>query len=156
MDAAPTTLPGLTRVFRTAEGIEAVAASLRAGGAGTIDGAWGSSAGLAVATLVEHSPGPVLVVIAHPGDVEGWSNELASFCPHRPVLFPAFESWPPDLSKFDDTPRKRLRLVQQLSADPALMSSMGAAARERALVEFSPARMLEEHTAAYERAVASR
>ena len=118
MDAAPTTLPGLTRVFRTAEGIEAVAASLRAGGAGTIDGAWGSSAGLAVATLVEHSPGPVLVVIAHPGDVEGWSNELASFCPHRPVLFPAFESWPPDLSKFDDTPRKRLRLVQQLSADP--------------------------------------
>jgi glycosyltransferase involved in cell wall biosynthesis len=48
------------------------------------------------------------------------------------------------------------RGVQQLVADPALMSSMGAAARERALVEFSPARMLEEHTTAYERAVASR
>jgi glycosyltransferase involved in cell wall biosynthesis len=54
------------------------------------------------------------------------------------------------------SPMEVARGVQQLVADPALMSSMGAAARERALVEFSPARMLEEHTAAYERAVASR
>ena len=54
------------------------------------------------------------------------------------------------------SPMAVARGVQQLVADPALMSSMGAAARERALVEFSPARMLAEHTAAYERAVASR
>jgi len=46
--------------------------------------------------------------------------------------------------------------VRQLVADPALMASMGAAARQRALVEFSPARMLSEHAAAYERALASR
>ena len=54
------------------------------------------------------------------------------------------------------SPMAVARGVQQLVADPALMSSMGAAARERALVEFSPARMLAEHTAAYERSVASR
>ena len=42
--------------------------------------------------------------------------------------------------------------VRQLVADPALMASMSAEARARALVEFSPARMLAEHTAAYERA----
>lgn len=46
--------------------------------------------------------------------------------------------------------------VQQLVADPELMTTMGAAARERALVEFSPARMLREHTAAYERALSPR
>lgn len=48
------------------------------------------------------------------------------------------------------------RGVQRLVGDPELMTSMGAAARARALVEFSPERMLAEHTAAYERAVASR
>ncbi|WP_020473110.1 transcription-repair coupling factor [Zavarzinella formosa] len=118
MDAAPTTLPELTRVLRTAEGIEAVVASLRARGAGTIDGTWGSSAGLSAATLANEAPSTLLVVIAHPGDVEGWSNDLASFCKQRPVVFPAFESWPADQSKFDDTPRKRLRLVQQLASNP--------------------------------------
>ena len=48
------------------------------------------------------------------------------------------------------------RGVQQLVADPDLMVTMGAAARERALSEFSPERMLREHTAAYERAVSRR
>ena len=48
------------------------------------------------------------------------------------------------------------RGVQQLVADPAAMAAMGAAARERALVEFSPERMLAEHTAAYEKAITSR
>ena len=46
--------------------------------------------------------------------------------------------------------------VRELDADPESMASMGAAARERALVEFSPERMLAEHISAYERAIASR
>lgn len=46
--------------------------------------------------------------------------------------------------------------VRRLVADPQAMASMGAAARERALVEFSPARMLAEHTAAYERVIGGR
>ena len=46
--------------------------------------------------------------------------------------------------------------IQRLVADPALMASMGATARERALVEFSPERMLAEHAAAYERAISRR
>lgn len=46
--------------------------------------------------------------------------------------------------------------VRQLMADPELMASMGAAARERALQEFSPQRMLSEHTVAYEEAIARR
>lgn len=54
------------------------------------------------------------------------------------------------------SPMAVARGVQQLVADPVTMAAMGAAARERALVEFSPAHMLAEHTAAYERAVTSR
>lgn len=46
--------------------------------------------------------------------------------------------------------------IQQLVADPARMASMGTAARERALMRFSPARMRDEHSAAYERAISSR
>ena len=54
------------------------------------------------------------------------------------------------------SPMAVARGVQQLVADPAAMAAMGAAARERALVEFSPQRMLAEHTAAYEKAITSR
>lgn len=46
--------------------------------------------------------------------------------------------------------------VRQLVGDPETMAVMGAAARERALQEFSPSRMLAEHTAAYERAISLR
>ncbi|MFM9134382.1 MAG: glycosyltransferase family 4 protein, partial [bacterium] len=46
--------------------------------------------------------------------------------------------------------------VRRLLADPEAMARMGAAARERALVEFSPQRMLAEHRAAYERAISRR
>lgn len=46
--------------------------------------------------------------------------------------------------------------VRQLVADPEAMALMGTAARQRALSEFSPERMLAEHTAAYERAISLR
>ena len=54
------------------------------------------------------------------------------------------------------SPMAVARAVQHLVSDPEAMASMGAAARERALVEFSPQRMLAEHTAAYERALRTR
>ena len=54
------------------------------------------------------------------------------------------------------SPMAVARGVQQMVADPELMATMGATARERALSEFSPARMLREHTAAYERAITRR
>ena len=54
------------------------------------------------------------------------------------------------------SPMAVARGVQQLVADPELMATMGQAARKRALIEFSPSRMLMEHTAAYERAIGLR
>lgn len=46
--------------------------------------------------------------------------------------------------------------VQTLADDAPLRARMGAAARERALVEFSPERMLSEHLAAYLEAISRR
>ncbi|MBO0698230.1 MAG: transcription-repair coupling factor [Zavarzinella sp.] len=117
-DVAPAALAELAPLLREAEGFADVAAALRAGGAGTIDGAWGSSAALSTAALTAEAPATVLVVLAHPGDVDPWANDLASFTGRRPAVFPAFESWPPEPSNFDDTPGRRLRLVQKLAADP--------------------------------------
>src|SRR5437660_10440228 len=100
----PAALADLPRLLGDAEGFPGVAAALRAGGAGTIDGAWGSSAALSAAALAAAAPGTVLVVLAHPGDVDPWANDLHSFTGRRPAVFPAFESWPPEPSNFDETP----------------------------------------------------
>src|SRR5262245_14622084 len=94
-DAGPDTLADLPRLLSDGEGFADVAASLRAGRAGTIDGAWGSSAALSAATLAAEAPATVFVVLAHPGDVDPWANDLHSFIGRRPAIFPAFESWPP-------------------------------------------------------------
>ena len=50
-DAAPDTLADLPRLLRDAEGFADVVQALRAGRAGTIDGAWGSSAALSTAAV---------------------------------------------------------------------------------------------------------
>ncbi|HEX3152081.1 MAG TPA: transcription-repair coupling factor [Gemmataceae bacterium] len=130
-DAAPGALTDLPKVLRAAEGFADVSAALGAGRAGTIDGAWGSSAALAAAALASNAAGPVLVVLAHVGDVDPWANDLNSFAGQRPVVFPAYESWPPEPSTFDETPGRRLRIVQKLAGDGAnaprvLLATMSA------------------------------
>lgn len=121
-------LADLPQLLRDAEGFAAVTSALRAGGAGTIDGAWGSSAALAIAAIASDAPATVLVVLAHPGDLESWAGDLAAFAGRRPVVVPAFESWPPNPSSYDDTPRQRLRLIQKLAGNPPklLLTTMAA------------------------------
>jgi transcription-repair coupling factor (superfamily II helicase) len=109
---AKETLAGLTTLMRAVEGFDGVVAALRAGEAGTVDGAWGSSAALACATLANEAPKTLVVVLAHAGDLEPWANDLASFFGRRPTLFPAHETWPPGTTTFDEAPGKRLRLIQ--------------------------------------------
>lgn len=118
----------LRAVLREAEGVEGVVAALRTGGAGTIDGAWGSAAALACATLASETPATLVVVLAHPGDVDAWVNDLASFCNARPTVFPAFESWPIEKTPFDETPRRRMQVLQQLRTKPPKVLLTTAAA----------------------------
>src|SRR5204863_9545674 len=68
--AVPDSLADLLPVAQSAEGFEPVAEALRAGRSGAVDGAWGSAAALAVAALARTAAGPVLVVLAHPGDLD--------------------------------------------------------------------------------------
>ena len=68
--------------------------AIQAGQAGAIDGAWGSSAAAAISAVQLDAPGPVLVLVANVSDVASIAEDLTSFSGTRPVVFPAFETWP--------------------------------------------------------------
>jgi transcription-repair coupling factor (superfamily II helicase) len=118
--APPHGLDALPGLLHAADGWANLRAALAAGKSGTIDGAWGSSAALAVAALALDCPGTVLAVVPHVGDVSPWAEDLASFTRTRPAAFPAWETWPPPTHKgqLDPATSARLRLLQQLPLDP--------------------------------------
>jgi transcription-repair coupling factor (superfamily II helicase) len=111
-------LADLPRLFEAAEGFAPLAQGLRAGSSGAIDGAWGSSAALAIAALAKHARSTVLIVIAHPADLDTWSGDLAGVAGARPAIFPAIEGLPSESSRFDAAMGERLRLLQRLATDP--------------------------------------
>ena len=122
-------LTDLPPLLRASEGWADLAAALKNRQSGTIDGAWGSSAALAVAALAQSAPSALLVVLAHPGDVDRYGNDLYSFAGDRPLLFPPFESWPVDKRQADVT-GQRLRVLQQLASSsnaPSLLVTTIAA-----------------------------
>src|SRR5262249_48509030 len=104
-------LPGL---MGSAEGFPALVAALKQGHGATVDGAWGSSAALATATLGLEAPRTLLVVIAHPRDTDGWVDDIASFAGVRPAVFPAWENLPSSDTVVDELATQRLRLLKQL------------------------------------------
>src|SRR4051794_40711744 len=65
-------LADLPALLHKTDGFEEVLASLRLGRSATVDGAWGSSAGLVAAALAREAPRTLLVTIAHPRDVDAW------------------------------------------------------------------------------------
>ena len=109
-------LKDLTHLIQSAEGFPALVAALKNGHGASVDGAWGSSAGLAASALGLHTPRTLLVVIAFPRDVDGWTEDLASFSGLRPVLFPAWDSLPTDETVLDEVAGQRLRVLRQLEA----------------------------------------
>src|SRR5438874_11959402 len=116
---APTVerLSDLVSVIQNAEGFPELLAALQASRSGTVDGAWGSSAGLAAAALAEQVPQTLLVVIAHPRDLDAWSTDLLSFSGIHPAIFPAWDNLPTDRDVgLDETAGQRLRLLKQLES----------------------------------------
>jgi transcription-repair coupling factor (superfamily II helicase) len=109
-------LKELTRIIQTAEGFHSVVAALKNGRGATIDGAWGSSAALVAAALGLHAPSTLLIVVAHPRDLDGWIEDLASFAGIRPVVFPAWDSLPSEATVVDEVAGERLRVLKQLEA----------------------------------------
>src|SRR5436309_3044549 len=113
-------LTDLVCVIQNAEGFPELLAALQSGRSGTVDGAWGSSAGLAAAALAQQAPHTLLVVIAHPRDLDAWSTDLLSFSGLHAVVFPAWDNLPSDRDVgLDETAGQRLRVLKQLeSSEP--------------------------------------
>jgi transcription-repair coupling factor (superfamily II helicase) len=108
-------LKDLSRLLQRAEGFSPVLAALQEGRSTTIDGAWGSSGALACAALALEAPRTLVVVIAHPRDLDGWAGDLASFSGLRPLLFPAWDNQP-GLGPIDEIAGQRLRALRQLES----------------------------------------
>lgn len=95
-----------------------------------VAGAWGSSAALLIAALVlEDLAQPWVVVIAHSGELEAWSNDLATLAGNAPIVFPALAS----LRRAEDVPEPAewqrltvLRTLQQNSLPPILLTTPAA------------------------------
>ncbi len=122
-------LRALPNLLEKTEGWAELRAALLSGRSGTVDGAWGSSAALAAATLAAETPGTLLVVVPNPTDVEPWQEDIASFTGTRPALFEAWESWPvtSNKGKLDPITTSRLRLLQQLTSDAPKIVVCGVA-----------------------------
>ena len=118
--AAEVGLTDVPALLAKSEGWAGLRAALAAGQSGTIDGAWGSSAAAAVAALSVDASAPVLAVVPHLSDLGPWAEDLTSFTGTRPAVFPAHETWPPPTprGRIADETTHRLRLLQQLLADP--------------------------------------
>jgi transcription-repair coupling factor (superfamily II helicase) len=153
-------LTDLTHLVQTLEGFEPLVESLKQGHGATIDGAWGSSAALATAALVGSAPSTVVVVIAHPRDLDGWAGDLASFAGIRPLVFPAWDNRPGEEQGVDEVAIQRLRLLKQLESEEpprlvlttmqALMQPVpdrAALAASRRLLRTGETHELEELTA---------
>ena len=109
----------LQRLVERLEGVEGfagVVASLRAGHSATLDGVRGSSAALVAAALARHAPGPLVVVLPQPGEIDDFCDDLAVFSELAPERFPAWEAMPAERHIDDDVCGDRLRLLKILQA----------------------------------------
>ncbi len=79
------TLKDVTRLVQSVEGFHPIVAALQHGRGAVVDGAWGSSAALVTAALGRHAPRTLLVVIAHPRDLDTWADDLHRFAGAQPV-----------------------------------------------------------------------
>ena len=57
----------------------------------------------------------MLVVLAHPRDLDAWAGDLLSFSGLRPSIFPAWDNQP--TGSIDEVAGQRLRLLTLLQGD---------------------------------------
>jgi transcription-repair coupling factor (superfamily II helicase) len=125
----PAGLQDLPRWLDAAEGFGAVVDGLLRGQAATIDGAWNSSAALAAATLALRAPATLLIVLAHPRDLDDWAGDIHSFSGLQSSVFPAWDALPTADTVIDEIGGQRLRILRQLDGDRpprALLTTMQA------------------------------
>jgi transcription-repair coupling factor (superfamily II helicase) len=122
LSTVPEKLQDLPDLLAQTKGFPDVLSTLREGRSAAVDDAWGSSDSLAAAVLARHAPRTVVVVIAHPRDLDGWTGDLASFAGFTPTLFPAWDDFGDHAkqagdSRVDEVAGQRLRLLKQLEGE---------------------------------------
>ena len=83
----------LTRLLADDAAFGAVSGALRAGDAGAIDGAWGSSKALALASLLASDPSMLVVVVPHASDVAPMMADLRTLAGQAVGEFPTVEDF---------------------------------------------------------------
>ena len=117
VEQLPNALRDLPRWVEAGADFTPVLAALRQGQAATIDGAWNSSAALVAATLGLQAPKTLLIVLAHPHDLDSWSEDLASFSGEKSLVFPAWDALPTVETVRDETGGQRLRVLRRLEGE---------------------------------------
>ena len=147
--SAPTLhLKDLSRAIQRASGFPEILASLKNGRAATIDGAWGSAAGLVTAALGLHVPVCLLVVLAHVGDVDDFRDDVAVFSGLIPDVLQAWEGGPRDRAGGAEVLARRLRVLTRMASEnpPRIVVTS-----IQAMLHPAPRR---EHLASYSRHLA--
>ncbi|HEY7327100.1 MAG TPA: transcription-repair coupling factor [Gemmataceae bacterium] len=115
LSTLPERLQDLPDLLARMEDFPAVLSALHQRRGAVVDGAWGSSGALATAVLARQTPRTLLVVLAHPRDLDGWISDLCSFAGIDPVVFPAWDDFRQEASlAVDEIAGQRLRLLKQL------------------------------------------
>ncbi|MFO0877824.1 MAG: transcription-repair coupling factor [Gemmataceae bacterium] len=109
----PSSLTELTDLVARGDELGAVLAALEQGLSATVDGAWASSAALVAAAVARRAAHPVLVVVAHPRELDSWAADLHSFSGIEPAVFRAWDSLPGEGPQ-GDIAGQRLRLLRAL------------------------------------------
>ena len=106
-------------------GFAQVLGSLAAGDGGTLGGVWGSSCALVAAALQRSAPGPLVVVLPHARDLDGFCDDLALFTQADSAQFPAWESDAGERLLYDEIYGQRLRLLKKCQP-PSARESEGS------------------------------
>lgn len=136
----------LVERLEAVEGFDELLRALRAGHSGTLDGVWGSSCALAAASLARHAPSVLVVVCAHPSDVDAFVDDLRLFSRVRIVDFPTAEGLPGDRT-YEVVFGDRLRALKDLAGvhrPPVVVTSIQALLQpvpDRELVERQTRRL---------------
>lgn len=134
-------LSDLVPLMGQAVGFPEVAAALARGDSAAIDGAWGSSSALVAAALAAAgaTPAPaansesgatpvLLVVLPRISEVDDYVIDLAGFSGQTPLVFPAWESVPRDVTARDPVFSGRIRALRELTAPTKTAQAQGGGA----------------------------
>ncbi|MDZ4687890.1 MAG: CarD family transcriptional regulator, partial [Planctomycetaceae bacterium] len=118
-ETRPATLSDLTPRLAAQAGFAEVVAALHLGRMTSIDGTWGSAAGLTIAALAAAAPATVLVVLPREKELDPFALDVATFAGVAPDIFPAWETLPQELRTSDPILGSRLRVLKGVeSASP--------------------------------------